>query len=296
MTAPDKPGLSNEEFIKKWRRMTMSDLSLAQRRGEDAEAFWQALDRLEALIGQGKPTPGQIGADKYELGSFINYVISGTRLNTLREVFVANAAYRRGQEVLSGQGSLEQPWSGLKRINGLSETPGQGQEERDYTPEWVKVKFSDERYHELLDLIDSLPMPSRKGVCVNDTNLLRDYLMDSFGAIKHLASADKALCGQGKPTPGQIGLVDGDKLIEKLTIESALTRETPEGKGWIEAMNAVKYWTRLGDFSVSGQGQEERDRKVFEAGYEAFCTKHYTLDQAWDDFAAADAAKKEGGK
>ena len=152
MTAPDKPGFSNEEFIKKWRRMTMSDLSLAQRRGEDAEAFWQALDRLEALIGQ------------------------------------------------------------------------------------------------------------------------------------------------GKPTPGQIGLVDGDKLIEKLTIESALTRETPEGKGWIEAMNAVKYWTRLGDFSVSGQGQEERDRKVFEAGYEAFCTKHYTLDQAWDDFAAADAAKKEGGK
>ena len=95
MTAPDKPELSNEEFIKKWRRMTMSDLSLAQRRGEDAEAFWQALDRLEALIGQ---------------------------------------------------------------------------------------------------------------------------------------------------------------------------------------------------------GQEERDRKVFEAGYEAFCTKHYTLDQAWDDFAAADAAKKEGGK
>lgn len=87
---------------------------------------------------------------------------------------------------------------------------------------------------------------------------------------------------QGKPTPGQIGLVDGDKLIEKLTIESALTRETPEGKGWIEAMNAVKYWTRLGDFSVSGQGQEERDYTNEEANAEA---KRLYGEGAWAQYS-----------
>jgi hypothetical protein len=53
----------------------------------------------------------------------------------------------------------------------------------DEKPEWVARKFPRERYLELLDLIDSLPLPSRKGVCVEDTNLLRDYLIESFGAI-----------------------------------------------------------------------------------------------------------------
>ena len=44
------------------------------------------------------------------------------------------------------------------------------------------------------------------------------------------------------------------------------------------------------------KANEETKRKAFEAGYEAFCTKHYTLDQAWEAFTADDAAKKESGK
>lgn len=132
------PGFSNEEFIKKWRRMTMSDLSLAQRRGEDAEAFWRALDRLEARLG--------------------NYD---------------------------------------KAFEGC-----------------------------------------------------------------------RALVELGEPVP-----------VEKYEAAILAMMDLKEERDALVKAN------------------EETKRKAFEAGYEAFCTKHYTLDQAWEAFAAAaDAAKKEGGK
>ena len=77
MTAPDKPGLSNEEFIdfnqkflekastKGLRNMLNVDMVLAQ-------TLKEALDRLEALIGQGqeergKPTAQGCGYKWYEL-------------------------------------------------------------------------------------------------------------------------------------------------------------------------------------------------------------------------------------
>ena len=56
MTAPDKPGLSNEEFIKYWRGELDRYLPDWEPKG-----LRESLDRLEALIRQGKPTPGQIG-------------------------------------------------------------------------------------------------------------------------------------------------------------------------------------------------------------------------------------------
>ncbi len=104
MTAPDKPGLSNEE---------------------------------------GKPTPGQIGAiDGDKL-----YAAMGRTDDS--EIYWAEQL-KSGRFSVSGQGSLEQPWSGPKRINGLSETPGQGQEERDYTPEEaqkaVKERFGEKAW------------------------------------------------------------------------------------------------------------------------------------------------------
>ena len=51
MTAPDKPGLSNEEFIK--RQRIEIDLNLGLDISYRRE-FVEALDRLEALIGQGQ--------------------------------------------------------------------------------------------------------------------------------------------------------------------------------------------------------------------------------------------------
>lgn len=62
MTAPDKPGLSNEEFIKKWKEIIPTAEFLPEM-GVKLSIFMQALDRLEALIRQGKPTPGQIGGE-----------------------------------------------------------------------------------------------------------------------------------------------------------------------------------------------------------------------------------------
>ena len=64
----------------------------------------------------------------------------------------------------------------------------------------------------------------------------------------------------------------------------------------LRGMNDIRQRELLQRFTALVKANEETKRKAFEAGYEAFCTKHYTLDQAWDDFAAADAAKKEGGK
>ena len=135
MTAPDKPGLSNEE---------------------------------------GKPTHGQIGGEE---------ALKFQDAQTL-------AAYW----VMSDSENRRKMWeSDLKKIcEALLSVTGQGQEERDYTPHWVKEKFSRKRYLDLLDLIDSLPSVQQKGVCVADANTLRDYLLESWGAIQNLASADKA--------------------------------------------------------------------------------------------------------
>ena len=99
-----------------------------------------------------------------------------------------------------------------------------------------------------------------------------------------------------KPTPGQIGLVETEiaRWLWSLQRQPRLKGDPAITQGLCEQIALL---IESGRFSVIGQGQEERDRKVFEAGYEAFCTKHYTLDQAWEAFAAsADAAKKEGEK
>ncbi len=61
---------------------------------------------------------------------------------------------------------------------------------------------------------------------------------------------------EGKPTPGQIGLVDGDKLVEWI-LENY---QKPLGLNSSTAgMVMVKLEIQSGRFSVSGQGQEERD-------------------------------------
>ena len=192
MTAPEKPGLSNEEFIIKQRAL-VNNFGAGYRLHDE---MLEALDRLEALIGQGKPTPGQIGHElRLEDGPFkVEVDDHSDDCGTVYRLFGPSTSILHKDKDYLDEMAEHHNWGWYQAI--LSVT-GQGQEERDYTPEWVKVKFSDERYHELLDLIDSLPMPSRKGVCVNDTNLLRDYLMDSFGAIKHLASADKTQADKG---------------------------------------------------------------------------------------------------
>ena len=65
MTAPDKPGLSNEEFIEKWRKYLRGDRDdTGEQIIYNLRVLPEALDRLEALIGQGKPTPGQIGGEE----------------------------------------------------------------------------------------------------------------------------------------------------------------------------------------------------------------------------------------
>ena len=103
----DKPGLSNEEFIKKWRS------KLPPNTLEIFDAYFilgECLDRMEALIGQGKPTPGQIGAiDGDKLVDFLTTVTAMSH-EAWQQVF---------DEIDSGRFSVT----------------GQGSGERDYTPE-----------------------------------------------------------------------------------------------------------------------------------------------------------------
>ncbi len=49
----EKPGLSNDEFIKKWKEV-IPTAEFVPERGVKLSIFMQALDRLEALIGQGQ--------------------------------------------------------------------------------------------------------------------------------------------------------------------------------------------------------------------------------------------------
>ena len=111
-------------------------------------------------------------------------------------------------------------------------------------------------------------------------------IFDAYFILGECLDRMEALIGQGKPTPGQIGAIDGDKLVDFLTTVTAMSHEA-----WQQVFDEIE----SGRFSVSGQGQDERDRKVFEAGYEAFCTKHYTLDEAWAAFASADKAQADKG-
>ena len=55
MTAPDKPGLSNEEFIKKWKEV-IPTAEFVPERGVKLSIFMQALDRLEALTKENEGT------------------------------------------------------------------------------------------------------------------------------------------------------------------------------------------------------------------------------------------------
>jgi hypothetical protein len=76
-----------------------------------------------------------------------------------------------------------------------------------------------------------------------------------------------------------VGL-DREKLLNKLTIECALTRDTPEGKGWIEAMNAVKYWTKLGDFDAPVANQDAEKERRSPATQERDFTPEEALTEA----------------
>ncbi len=70
---------------------------------------------------------------------------------------------------------------------------------------------------------------------------------------------------EGKPTPGQIGLVDGDKLVEWIL----KNYQKPLGLNSSTAgMVMVKLEIQSGRFSVSGHGQEERDLSPEEAQLE----------------------------
>ena len=104
---------------------------------------------------------------------------------------------------------------------------------------------------------------------------------------------------EGKPTPGQIGHElrpeDGPFKVEVddhsddcgtvYRLFGPSTSILHKDKDYLDEMAEHHNWGWYqAILSVTGQGQEERDRKVFEAGYEAFCTKHYTLDQAWEAF------------
>ena len=108
MTAPEKPGLSNEEFIKKCHKLIAGNIENWTEELENT--FGEALDRLEALIGQGKPTSGQIGlVDGDKLFAYlITQAKMGMderdqdRVDTLRDV-----AHVLGRFSVSGQGQEE---------------------------------------------------------------------------------------------------------------------------------------------------------------------------------------------
>lgn len=92
--------------------------------------------------------------------------------------------------------------------------------------------------------------------------------------------------------------IPGDGRWEKLKnfLESIRVsgEYTPPGRARLRLAvinNILKKMAELEALTQPGPSGE-RDRKIFEAGYDAFCTKHYTLDQAWEAFKADQGEQK----
>ena len=120
-----KPGLSNEAFIEKRRKYLRGDRDdTGEQIIYNLRVLPEALDRLEALIGQGKPTPGQIGGEE---------ALKFQDAQTL-------AAYW----VMSDSENRRKMWeSDIKKIcEALLSVSRQGQEERDYTPEEAQLEVT----------------------------------------------------------------------------------------------------------------------------------------------------------
>ena len=133
MTEPDKPGLSNEEFIKKWKEV-IPTAEFVPERGVKLSIFMQALDRLEALIRQGKPTPGQIGHElRPEDGPFkVEVDDHSDDCGTVYRLFGPSTSILHKDKDYLDEMAEHHNWGWYQAILSVS---GQGQEERDYTPE-----------------------------------------------------------------------------------------------------------------------------------------------------------------
>jgi hypothetical protein len=129
MTAPEKPGLSNEEFIERCRESVMINFAelpkviLASR-------LASALDRLEALIGQEKPTPGQIGHElRLEDGPFkVEVDDHSDDCGTVYRLFGPSTSILHKDKDYLDEMAEHHNWGWYQAILSVS---GQGQEEKD---------------------------------------------------------------------------------------------------------------------------------------------------------------------